>query len=266
MLTPPRAIKTVASSLVWRRRRSKVQTLLSFARTEAGGAVDIARAAAAAATPELRRHLLRHAGDEERHAEMFRRRARTVFGSARGTLPLPESGGVDLAPAATLTERGNLSLTDHGFLPSDSFAELGEVRYVAMLHLAELQAAEDFRVHRRLNARSDPETADIFARILRDERYHVAYTRAQLRAWEKQGRGREVRRALRQMRWYRLRARWTQLGQRLGNVVGFVLLSVLYLTLFAPFGVIGALRGRRGGWTAATRAPGGTLATLRQQA
>jgi rubrerythrin len=251
-------------SFVWRRRQRTVQTLLGFARTEAGGAVDIARAAAATTTPELRRHLLRHAADEARHAEMFRRRAREVFGSSN--LPLPESGGIDLAPAASATERGRLSLTDHGFLPSDCFAELGEVRYVAMLHLAELEAAEDFRIHRRLTQRSDPETSAVFADILHDERYHVAYTRAQLRSWEKQGRGREVRRARRAMRWVRLRIRWTQLGQRVGDVLGYAMLGGVYLTLFAPFGLLATLLPRRLGWTTGRRTPAGTLAELRQQA
>ncbi len=258
-----RTFKTISGTYVWRNRHRKVQTFLSFARTEAGGAVDIARAAHAVDDPDLKKHLLRHVADEDRHAEMFRRRAREVFGNPDGQTPLPESLSQDLVPLASALQRGSLSLTDHGFLPSDNFAALGEVNYIAMLYLAELQAAEDFRVHRRLTERRDPASGEMFRQILRDEEYHVAYTRAQLKAWEQQGRGDEVRRALRRMRWFRLKITWVQCSQRLGELIGTLLLSVLYCTLFLPFGLLGKLTRRSRGWVAPQRACGRTLAELR---
>src|SRR5262249_8392757 len=151
-----RPVKVVAGIRAWSSRHRKVQTLLSFARTEAGGAIDIAKAAECNDTPALRAHLLRHAADEARHAAMFRQRAREVQADAIDLHPPPPPLGGDLLPTTAASERGSLSLTDHGFLPSDSYATLGELRYVTMLYLAERDAKSDFRLHFRLNARRDP--------------------------------------------------------------------------------------------------------------
>ena len=258
--------KRLGARMIWRNRARKVQTLLRFARTEAGGAVDIARAAAEIRRPDLNRHLVRHVDDEERHAEMFRQRAREVFGDPDGRTPVPDSPGPDLAPAAaTATERGSLALTDHGFLPSDNFAALGEVRYLAMLFLAEKDAARDFEIHYAATRVDDPQTAELFKQILRDEEYHCAYTRAQLKAWEKEGRAVEVRRALRQMKWFRFKAQWVQVMQRIGDTIGGVMLRVLYLTLFVPFGLLGRLTRRPAGWVSGKPAAQ-TLERLKQTA
>src|SRR5262245_25070479 len=163
-----RTAKSFAARFIWGNPTRSAQTLLRFARTEAGGAEDIRRAARAATGSELRKHFLRHAEDERRHAELFRARALEVMVSPEGAAPQPEATGADLLPPST-TERGSLGLTDHGFLPSDGFATLGELPYVAMLHLAEVQAAEDFAAHHRRASRSDPRTAAIFEEILGDE-------------------------------------------------------------------------------------------------
>lgn len=263
-----RSIKSITGSFVWGHRRRTVQMLLAFARTEAGGAVDISRAAQQTRDDELRRHFVRHAADEERHAEMFRTRARDVFGSAEGTMPQPEPVGVDLLPAGTTTERGSLSLTDHGFLPSDSFTEFGEVPYVAMLFLAEQQAAEDFSVHHRLSRRRDPASAAMFESILRDERYHVAYARAQLDKWRSEGRGAEVDKALRRMRWTRFKAQWVLVSFALGSGIGTLMMGLVYCTLFLPFGLLGRLTCAfaRRGWRAPQGKVVSTLAALRQPA
>ena len=259
-------LKRIAGARVWRNEQRKVQTLLSFARTEAGGAVDIARAAHAIENPDLKKHLLRHVADEDRHAEMFRRRAREVFGNPDGQTPRPDSVSPDLVPAASHGERGTLSLTDHGVLPSHTFKDLGEVRYIAMLHLAEVQAAEDFKLHKRLTEKRDPQTGEMFRSILRDEEYHIAYTRSQLKTWESEGRGKEVRQALRNMRWFRCKTAVVQGSQRVGELMGTLMLTVVYCTLFLPFGILGALSRRRTGWLRSQRAGGRTVLELRQQA
>jgi rubrerythrin len=258
-------VKAIAGAVVWRTREKQVQLLLKFARTEAGGALDIARAAQSVKDEDLRKHLLHHVADEERHAAMFRRRAREVHGAGSGADPAPETTGSDLVPTLAASARGSLSLTDHGFLPSDNFAALGEVRYIAMLHLAEVQAAADFRLHRRLTARIDRATAAVFTEILRDEEYHVAYTRAQLKKWEKEGRQAEVRKALRAMRWLRFKTLWVQLSQRLGSVLGTLMLSALYLTVFLPFGLIARCMRRPRGWVRSQRQPARTVDALRLQ-
>jgi hypothetical protein len=261
-----RTLKTITGTFVWRGEHRRVQLLLSFARTEAGSAVDIARAAHGIASPELTAHLRRHVADEDRHAALFRRRAREVFGNAEGRTPLPDPVSRDLMPLADTAERGALTLTDHGFLPSDSFKDLGEVGYIAMLYVAELAAAEDFRVHRRVTARCDPQTSEVFRQILRDEEYHVAYTRDQLHKWEKQGRAAEVRRALRRMRWLRRKTELLHYSQRLGELMGTLMLTALYCTVFVPFGLAGRFSRRSTGWVAASRRPGVTVEGLRSPA
>src|SRR5262245_53841853 len=60
---------------VWNDPVRKRAALELFARTEAEGARDVAAAVARTKDPWLRTHVERHAQDEGRHAEMFRRRA-----------------------------------------------------------------------------------------------------------------------------------------------------------------------------------------------
>ena len=95
-----RTLKRVAGRVVWHDRDRKVQMLLAFGRTEAGGAVDIARAAESSHSSELRDHLERHCADENRHAEMFRTRAREVFREEDEGNDPPWSPGIDFVSLA----------------------------------------------------------------------------------------------------------------------------------------------------------------------
>src|SRR5262245_12931322 len=63
------------SRRVWRDPARKLRTLESFARTEEDGGRDIAGASRRVTDAELAGHLQRHAVDERRHADLFRRRA-----------------------------------------------------------------------------------------------------------------------------------------------------------------------------------------------
>src|SRR5262245_11034512 len=64
---------------VWRDEARRARKLLSFARTEADGGRDLAQAAERTPDARLRRLYLRHAQDEQRHAELFRARAREIL-------------------------------------------------------------------------------------------------------------------------------------------------------------------------------------------
>jgi hypothetical protein len=71
-------------------------------------------------------------------------------------------------------------------------------------------------------------------------------------------------RALRRQRWRQFGVLWARLGASL-SFIGSILLGVIYLTLFAPFGIAGrlvALHERRG-WQDFTRKLGKTPAELR---
>ena len=88
----------------------------------------------------------------------------------------------------------------------------------------------------------------------------------QRKTWEKEGRGEEVKRALRKMRWFRMKTALVLVGQRFGDFMGSLMLSVLYCTLFLPFGLIAALTPRRTGWTSSARVNGRSVVELRLQA
>jgi rubrerythrin len=178
----------------WSDPERKLKTLESFARTEADGGRDIVAAQQIVHDAELKAHLERHASDELRHADLFHRRAAEL--RAQGVAATREEASDK--PYDLSLSRGKLaaSTDGHGFLRFALADELGEVGYVAMLHVAEKRAAKLFRTHQRYLAH-DPETRAIFASILKDEHYHVAYTGSMLKKWKKQGRGAEVKRALR---------------------------------------------------------------------
>lgn len=234
---------------VWHDPVRTVLTLESFARTEADGGADIGSAAGKVADEELRGHLLRHTEDELRHARLFADRAAAL----RETVSIPpereheaEGDSYDLSRGRPSTE-----VNAHGFFTTGLLDELGEVAYVAMLHAAERQAAQLFQVHADLT-RHDPQTHAVFQEILKDEKYHVAYTRTILDKWSEQGRAREVDEARSAARSGRALSAWKRLGVRSAAGFSHVVLRVLYFTLLAPFGL--AARRARGfdGWQTAS--------------
>jgi rubrerythrin len=240
------------SRAVWRDPVRTVLTLESFARTEADGGADIGSAAGKVADEELRGHLLRHTEDELRHARLFADRAAAL----RRSVVVPpelehdaESDQYDLSRGRPATE-----VDAHGFFTAGLLDELGEVAYVAMLHEAEKRAAQLFAVHADLTAH-DPETQAVFDEILRDEKYHVAYTRTILDKWVEQGRGREVDEARSGAKAGRALSAWKRLGVRSAAGFSHVVLRVLYFTLLAPFGLIGRRSRGFDGWQPAPERP-----------
>ena len=235
-----RSLRRRRNRAVWRDPARTRRTLESFAATEEDGGRDLVAAARRASDPELALHLRRHARDELRHAELFRGRAARVVapeaGEERPDRPYDLSRG-----------RRAGELDAHGFLTAGLIDELGEVEYVAMLHVAEGRAADLFTLHAEL-CEHDPETRAIFEEILRDEKYHVAYTARFLDRWRAEGRAREVDRALRAARGSRLFGAWKRLGARSGAGFSRLVLRVLYWTVLAPFGLLAARRpGAAGG-------------------
>src|SRR5437016_9040925 len=64
---------------VWSDAHRRARKLLRFAETEADGGRDLSRAAELTRDAALRRLYLRHAEDEQRHADLFRRRGRALL-------------------------------------------------------------------------------------------------------------------------------------------------------------------------------------------
>ncbi len=243
------------SRSLWHDPARTLLTLESFARTEEDGGRDIASAARRVTDRELANHLHRHALDEVKHAGLFKRRAAELRTAGESAATAAREAEVAADSAYDLSRgRPSTEVDAHGFLTLGLLDELGEVPYVAMLHVAEQRAAALFHVHRDLT-RHDPQTCAIFEEILRDENYHVAWTAAMLKSWRTAGRDEEVTAALKSAKANRWLGAWKRLGVRSGGHFGRVVLVVLYGTLLAPFG-LAARRGRNGqaGWRGA---PGG---------
>lgn len=214
-----------------------VLTLESFSRTEEDGGRDITAALQRVPDAQLRLHLERHARDEVRHADLFRRRAAALRAEARSRTTAGDPGAeLDLA-------RGRAGRNAHGFFTAGVLEEKGEIAYVAMLHVAEVKARDLFAMHAELTV-ADPETQAIFNEILKDEKYHVSYTGKFLEQWRTQGYRAEVRKAMRAARSSRHLQNWKNLGLRSGAGLSRALLYVFYWTLLLPFGLIARARGR----------------------
>lgn len=152
--------------LIFRDAHRRARKLLRFAETEADGGRDLARASELTKDALLRRLYLRHAVDERRHAEMFRKRGSALLAS------LPASRG-DTIEANWLApgERG----LDDLRVEKESDGTL-----LAFLHLSERAAAARFAIYERVCA-PDPETQRLFTQILGDEAFHMNYTHTQLK-------------------------------------------------------------------------------------
>jgi len=244
-----------AERALWSEPERTLRTLESFARTEADGGRDIAAAARRAQDEELRAHLERHAADEVRHAELFRRRAQEL----RAAHGVGAQRDDELDPRFDLARgRSSTEVDAHGFLKLALFDELGEVAYVAMLHVAEQRAAALFARHARA-LEQDRATQAIFLEILKDEKYHVAYTGATLKRWRAQGRAREVGSALKSARGSRLLDGWKRLGMRSTAGLGRVVLCVAYYTAAAPFALALRRQSDPRGWKPAAVRSSGAL-------
>jgi hypothetical protein len=90
----------------------------------------------------------------------------------------------------------------------------------------------------------------------------MSVTREQLLAWQRTN-DRAYARAVRAMRWRHVGHLWTAFGLKLGHVVSPIVLGLLYLTLFLPFGVMGMLSRKPRGWIAVKRPAGRRVDELR---
>jgi hypothetical protein len=234
-----------AQSWIWNNPVLRARNLLRFAETEADGGRDILRAAELTGDPILRRLLIHHSADEQRHAQLFRARGASLL----RTLPAGTSqngGGGWLTPG----ERGLDDLDVEGS---------GEAALLAFIHLSERSAARDFAVYRDLLA-ADPPTRAVFEEVLRDERFHMSYTLAQLGRIAPRRRG-----------WLLWRARLGRLWKAYLRVAGWaaglisrVVLTVLYFVLLPPFAWLAQRAERREpeGWRPITARDGQAMRRL----
>jgi rubrerythrin len=223
---------------VWRDAHRRARKLLTFAVTEADGGRDLSRAAELTGDPLLRRLFLRHAEDERRHAELLRTRGRAMLAALgrRGAAPFE-------ARWLTPGERGGDDLR---------VEEGGDASLLAFLHLSERTAAGRFQVYREVIA--DEETRDVFRRILRDEVFHMSYTRTQLErvAPERHRRHLWLARAVRLWKGY------LRLATAVAGLLGTLVLLVQYFVVLPVFAIAAKRAARREppGWSKPAQRPG----------
>ncbi len=230
---------------VWRDARRRARKLLTFAATEADGGRDLSRAAELTLDPVLRGLFLHHAHDERHHAELFLARGRAIL--------------------AALGERGPASFEANFLAPGergldDLRVEEGrDGSLLAFLHLSEKAAAGRFAVYRQVIA--DEETREVFGRVLRDEVFHMSYTRSQL---ERVVPG-SHRRQLRLARASRLWKGWLRVATAVAGALGTAVLLLEYFLVLPVFALLArrAARLERPGWSEPVRREG--RAALRSQ-
>jgi len=223
---------------VWRDAHRCARKLMTFSATEADGGRDLSRAAELTADPLLRRLFLRHAQDERHHADLFRARGRALLAELGGGRPTWFEASW-LSPG----ERGGDDLR---------VEDQGDASLLAFLHLSERKAAARFAVYR--DVVSDEETREVFGRILRDEVFHMRYTRSQL---ERVAPTRH-RLHLWMARASRLWKGYLRVAAALAGVVGTAVLLAQYFLLLPIFALLAkrAARRERPGWSVPSRRAG----------
>jgi len=216
---------------VWGDAARRGLRLLRFAEVEADGGRDLVRASELTDDPRLRRLYLRHAKDERRHADIFRRRGLELLSA--------HPPGDALAPQRDWLAPGERGLDDVD-VESGKDGPL-----LAFLHLSERAAARDFAVYRDAVG-GDEATRDVFQRILRDEEFHMNYTRAELARVSPE----RQKRLLWKARLSRLWKAYLRFAVALAGLIGSVLLTLQYFILLPPFAWISKRAERRApeGW------------------
>ena len=225
-------LQSPINHLIWKDPGRKARLLLRFAEVEADGGRDLVRAAELTPDPRLRRLYLRHAKDEKRHAAIFHE---------RGVALLRESS----PGAADPWQPDWLSPGERGL--DDVEVESGrDGPLLAFLHLSEAAAARQFADYRDAVGK-DAATREVFEKIIRDEEFHMNYTRNELArvAPERQ------RSLLWKARLGRVWKAYLRFAVGLAGLIGGLILTLQYYLLLPPFAWLSKRAARREklGWT-----------------
>jgi rubrerythrin len=200
--------------------------LLAFARAERSSFFDMMEAANRTTDVSRRAAYVRHAVDENRHAQMFSLRA------------------LELDPSLAFDD--SLARADFEHL----FTRLGEERFLAFVHLGERRARAQMALFRdelaalEGSARADTKTKALLDAVMADEERHEVYTRALLEGLEPVGG------ALRAARWWELRRTWLRMGAASSGGVFSVVMTLVFV-LLAPLAALERWRAAsRSGWSA----------------
>lgn len=239
-----RAWLTLASEVAWRIPGRPQRLLAAFALAERGSMLDMLSAVEHTERRELRRRYFRHALDEARHATLFAGRVRALGGLGRAEAALEDSG----------------QLVDAGIVGGQTlFERLGEEEFLSFVYVAEADAVEQFEVYLRRRL-PDPETCATLSRILKDELFHVSYSRTEVE--RAAAAGRPMTLSMARHRWRRVWQGWLRFSRDFGARMGALWLGFAYLTVVAPFRLFARLE--PGGWQRPERG-GSTLDAARRE-
>ncbi|PRQ10000.1 ferritin-like domain-containing protein [Enhygromyxa salina] len=211
------ALARMLNPLVWRSPARSADKLHGFALAEHGSMLDLRLAARLTPSPTRAAAYLRHADDETRHAQMFGKRAR------------------QLAREAGLA-RGHAVWEPIRADSEQLFVGLGELDFLAFVHVGEARAIEQFLVYvAYFQAQGRERDASLLTTILVDEHRHADYTRALL--FELADSEAAARRALRRVRRWEAWRTWLRAGRFLAERVYMVAMLLVYL-LAAPLGLL----------------------------
>jgi len=213
---------------VWRNESKVAAKFRGFSATEAGSALDMLKAAELENDPRRRKLFFRHALDEARHSNYFRDQARNVDPDSAA-----QRGKYDLIHATRQNLYQHLTLID----------------FIAFVYLAEKRGEAHFR-SLVTHFKDRPEIHDMFERILKDEKFHVRYSKHLLDEWTREGRGSEVKAALRKIQMNRAWDAWRRSGRQLGDFTSRFVLRIFYFVVVPPFSLMQRLLQpeERGGW------------------
>ena len=229
---------------IWRQPGRRARKLLSLAAVEADGGRDLVRAAEFTRDPLLRRLYLVHAEDECRHARLFRDRGIELLNDYPSSAARAVYQAEWLAPG----ERG---------LDDLQVERERDGALLAFLHLSEKAAARSFAQYRDALP-DDRATRQVFEEVLRDEEFHMKYTRAQLSRIEPERQGMLIWRA----RFGRLWKGYLRLAMALAGLISGIVLRLIYFLILPPFALLAkrAARREREGWNLTPAARGTAVA------
>ena len=194
--------------------------MAGFSHTEAGSGLDMLAATEETDRRDMRAKYFRHALDELKHARLFRERSLALSSNKKNR-------------TRAMLDDANF-IREHGINQADSlFSQLGEVEFLAFVWIAEQRGAQQFDVYADL-MKDDEDSCTMFAEIADDERFHIAYSRAELDRYEAKGEAEAVKEAIGRVRRRRWLEAWLRFSIVLGDFMSKLWLGILYVLVVGP--------------------------------
>ncbi len=208
------------SSVVWRIPGRGSAKMAGFSHTEAGSGLDMLAATEETERRDMRAKYFRHALDELKHARLFKERALALSKSTKSR-------------THAVLDDSNF-IREHGINQADSlFSQMGEIEFLAFVWIAERRGAQQFDVYSDL-MKDDEDSCKMFAEIADDERFHIAYSRAELDRYEARGEAKEVKAAVSRVTRRRWLEAWLRFSVVLGDFMSKLWLGLLYILVIGP--------------------------------